>query len=604
MRWRDQPGFWFLLAAITLGIIGILNGVSNTLYGETQILDFSAEWCGPCQSMQPVVEQLQREGHKISRIDVDRNKQLVQQYGVGAIPCFVFLADGKEVDRVVGETTRERLLQRIERIQPKEQKPQSRPREAWRYVEPTSYRAAIVRIIADEGGNKRALGSGTIVKWSGHFVILTARHVIQNAKAVTVRLLTGKKIKCRVVKVDQLWDCAVLEPLEPLTGAKYAELELGDKAMFKPGDRLESCGLGSDDKLAANTGIVISYKRSTAAMQGPDDWIEISGQARQGDSGGPVFNDRGRVVGVLWGTDGKSVLCVQAGRLHVVLDAAAKQFNQMAFTGNRNPTPAMPEESPCCPPGTPNCVNPPVQVATDQGAYLIPFRNEVTGELNGVKSHLNGIEARQAELNRRLDALTQQQQSPATAPPPSATQQEPLAPLPKPKEEDDTTKMSNLEQRLYDRLKSMPIQGPITRRLESNLEEGRGLLSGDDWLRDRLNFSGSIAKWAAFVVGFLILVYVIHKRNERRLEAGQSLLPIGDKLAHGLQAAAVAHPALAPVAAGVTAVHGAAEKGVEFLHQRMESMENRLHNTALQTPTAPSQPIPSPPHPATPPTGV
>ena len=56
----------------------------------------------------------------------------------------------------------------------------------------------------------------------------------------------------------------------------------------------------------------------------------MSGPARRGDSGGPIFNDRGRVVGILWGTDGKTVIGVQAGRLHVALEEATKFYRQQA----------------------------------------------------------------------------------------------------------------------------------------------------------------------------------------------------------------------------------------------------------------------------------
>ena len=88
------------------------------------------------------------------------------------------------------------------------------------------------------------------------------------------------------------------------------------------GNRLESCGYGPDGKLACNSGLFLGYKRSTQAQNGPDDWMEISGHARGGDSGGPIFNQQGRVVGVLWGTDGEHVVGVQAGRVHKLLDEA------------------------------------------------------------------------------------------------------------------------------------------------------------------------------------------------------------------------------------------------------------------------------------------
>jgi hypothetical protein len=130
-------------------------------------------------------------------------------------------------------------------------------------------------------------------------------------------------------------------------GVIAAEVELGDEAMQHEGNRLESCGYGPDGKLAANTGLFLGYKRSTQTPNGPDDWFEISGHARPGDSGGGVFNDRGRLVGVLWGTNGEVVVGVQAGRIHVLLDAATartvdpKSYTPLQFIP-RQPTPAKP----------------------------------------------------------------------------------------------------------------------------------------------------------------------------------------------------------------------------------------------------------------------
>ena len=73
------------------------------------------------------------------------------------------------------------------------------------------------------------------------------------------------------------------------------------------GETAESCGYGPDGRLACNSGLFLGYKRSAETPDGPDDWFAISGHARGGDSGGGVFNRAGKLVGVLWGTDGQEV---------------------------------------------------------------------------------------------------------------------------------------------------------------------------------------------------------------------------------------------------------------------------------------------------------
>jgi thiol-disulfide isomerase/thioredoxin len=77
--------------------------------GEVVMLDFTASWCGPCQRMAPVVEQLQASGMPIRKVDYDTQQTLVQQYRVTGVPTFVLLVNGREVDRTVGATNYEHL---------------------------------------------------------------------------------------------------------------------------------------------------------------------------------------------------------------------------------------------------------------------------------------------------------------------------------------------------------------------------------------------------------------------------------------------------------------------------------------------------------------
>jgi len=77
--------------------------------GETVLLDFYADWCGPCQQMSPVVDRLAAAGHPVRKVNVDQEQELAARFGVRGVPCFVMLVDGKEVDRVVGATSSRRL---------------------------------------------------------------------------------------------------------------------------------------------------------------------------------------------------------------------------------------------------------------------------------------------------------------------------------------------------------------------------------------------------------------------------------------------------------------------------------------------------------------
>lgn len=73
--------------------------------GKPMVIDFSAEWCGPCRKMAPIVEDLAEkyEGQVIvGSCDVDENEDLTGQFGIRNIPAIVFIKDGKQVDKTVG----------------------------------------------------------------------------------------------------------------------------------------------------------------------------------------------------------------------------------------------------------------------------------------------------------------------------------------------------------------------------------------------------------------------------------------------------------------------------------------------------------------------
>ncbi len=78
---------------------------------ETVLLNFSADWCGPCRLMNPTVEQLAARGYPVRRTNVDQYHDLAQRFGITTIPCFVMIVNGKEAGRVVGATSLGRLEQ-------------------------------------------------------------------------------------------------------------------------------------------------------------------------------------------------------------------------------------------------------------------------------------------------------------------------------------------------------------------------------------------------------------------------------------------------------------------------------------------------------------
>lgn len=82
------------------------------------MVDFWATWCGPCQIIAPLVEQIAEEYEgkiKVAKLDVDANQQVAFRFNVRSIPSILFFKNGKHVDTVVGAVPKAYLVERIEK---------------------------------------------------------------------------------------------------------------------------------------------------------------------------------------------------------------------------------------------------------------------------------------------------------------------------------------------------------------------------------------------------------------------------------------------------------------------------------------------------------
>ena len=83
------------------------------------LVDFWAEWCGPCKMIAPLLDELAKEKAdviKVAKVNIDENQNLSFRFNVRAIPTLLFFKNGQVVDQVTGMTSKKDLLGRVEAL--------------------------------------------------------------------------------------------------------------------------------------------------------------------------------------------------------------------------------------------------------------------------------------------------------------------------------------------------------------------------------------------------------------------------------------------------------------------------------------------------------
>jgi S1-C subfamily serine protease len=136
-------------------------------------------------------------------------------------------------------------------------------------------------------------GSGFITRSDG--VVLTNAHVVDGASDVTVTLPDGRSYSGKVLGADPLTDVAVVK----VVASKLPVAPLGDSARVRPGEWAIAIGnpLGLDNTVTA--GIISAIQRTNAVGEGQRvPYIQTDAAVNPGNSGGPLINDRGQVIGI------------------------------------------------------------------------------------------------------------------------------------------------------------------------------------------------------------------------------------------------------------------------------------------------------------------
>jgi S1-C subfamily serine protease len=269
---------------------------------QGQVYFFHFQGCIPCAKMRPIVRELQEAGLPLVSVDKDEYPLLVNQYHIAGYPTFVSIRDGREVGRIIGLTTRERLeaLARGKQFS----------QRGW---------AALgrVSVFTNSGASH---GSGTLVHNDGqHGIVLTNWHVVNDPGRLVVSF-PEKNYPGKVLRADRTNDVALVLIDSP--DCHPVPLSAVDAV---PGETLALAGYKEDGELHSSQGTVtqINYSSDDGTRTIPH--FSISGEARQGDSGGPILNRRGNVMGVLYGAGEGVTMATKASYCRKFLADALSQ---------------------------------------------------------------------------------------------------------------------------------------------------------------------------------------------------------------------------------------------------------------------------------------
>ena len=205
----------------------------------------------------------------------------------------------------------------------------SHAHKAWGQSSPNTAKAltgqphpAVARIRSLES-NATSFGSGTLVYRQGkQGILITNYHVIKDAQDdILVTFPNGFRSSAKVVATDPRWDLAALLIWAP----EIQPVVITDNPA-KPGDTLTIAGYGSG-RYQASSGICSQYV--SPGKNQPREMVELRTVARQGDSGGPIFNQNGELAGVLFGAGWRTTAGSYSGRVKKFLVPVVARMQQV-----------------------------------------------------------------------------------------------------------------------------------------------------------------------------------------------------------------------------------------------------------------------------------
>jgi hypothetical protein len=227
-----------------------------------------------------------------------------------------------------------------------------------------------------------AHGSGTLVGLRGEYgLIATNWHVIRDARGpIIVTFPDGSRSAATVAKVDEDWDLAALLIWRP----SAAPVPISRRTP-RPGDLLTIAGYGAGN-FRAVTGRCTQYV--APAMNMPYEMVEVSAEARQGDSGGPIFNERGELAGVLFGAAGGSTSGSYCGRVRSFLESVWPAIDQVDDPAGEVMV-SVPTRRAARDPALPDRAQPLFERPADRGVSRIPVTVDLGSQREAEKREID-----------------------------------------------------------------------------------------------------------------------------------------------------------------------------------------------------------------------
>ncbi len=222
------------------------------------------------------------------------------------------------------------------------------------------------------GGTTRLANAGSGVIYDAHGYILTNRHVIDGAQTITVALIGGKTIPATLVGQDAVADIAVVK-IDP--AAVPAVAVFGDSSLVRSGQPVVAIGSPLQFETSITRGIISGMNRSVG---GVDGLMQTDAQISPGNSGGPLVNARGEVIGITTASDRTN----QTERINFAIPSNyAKRLAEMIVTSGKVTRPYLGITTELLTPARGR----ELQVAVGRGAYVSDVSSNTPAAQAGIQ---------------------------------------------------------------------------------------------------------------------------------------------------------------------------------------------------------------------------